>query len=131
MLKKIMKIDISPSLSLRVRKDRTVCGDYSSVDGIEISMCKNDSRTDRYIVIDENYLPGVLEAIREITGVDLSERDRFKRDFTIQFLASYAANIYVDARMSGGHDKLRGLPTEDVVRIAEYAWKEYNERFNL
>ena len=46
--------------------------------------------------------------------------------FVVQFVATHAANIYVDACMRGQHERLAELPFEDAAHLAQESWDEFN-----
>lgn len=51
----------------------------------------------------------------------------FKQNFAINFLASYAANHYVDACQRGDQETLSRLPVEDAEFLAEAAWNHWQK----
>ena len=56
--------------------------------------------------------------------VTLSEIE-FKRQYVSTFLATHAANQYVDVCMKGQHDTFNHQPIEDAFDLADRAWKSY------
>lgn len=52
------------------------------------------------------------------------DKETFITNFAVQFLASYAANIYDESCAYGQHDRLVNLPFEDAVDIAKTIYEE-------
>lgn len=55
------------------------------------------------------------------------DEKKFKEQFVVTFLATYAATIYDDSVSSGQHDRLKELPVEDAEGLAEEAWNHRNK----
>jgi hypothetical protein len=54
-------------------------------------------------------------------------REQFIEQYVITFLATWTANNYSEACMSGNHQRLREPPVEDAYFLAEKAWEHKNE----
>jgi hypothetical protein len=57
-----------------------------------------------------------------------TRRELFIDRFVATFLASYAAQNYVDWCSLNQHDRFRNQPVEDAVDIAEMAWISLNTK---
>lgn len=64
----------------------------------------------------------------ELTAVALfsvGDEEVFRRQFVVQFLASYAATHFNDLCANGRQDSLERLPVEDAEYLSGTAWRHW------
>ena len=57
----------------------------------------------------------------------MTDKQRFKEQFIVTFLATWCATNHADACMRDEHERLEHPPVEDAIELADTVWQRLVE----